>query len=110
MAHQGHDFLPNLTAAFVSLEDKPDLLTQEFTDACGSVLPIFNSLGALPRRSNGGPGETARSGAPPGTFSLHCFHRNHMIRLLFAGSVFLLAKSEFSSKVRRGRAMLAGWG
>lgn len=38
-------FLPNLTSSFERLAQRDDIGTQEFVDACESVLPIFNALG-----------------------------------------------------------------
>lgn len=45
MAHEGPEFLPRLTAAFVELGTRDVLETREFADACVTVLPIFNYLG-----------------------------------------------------------------
>ncbi|KAL6785915.1 hypothetical protein ACKKBG_A00680 [Auxenochlorella protothecoides x Auxenochlorella symbiontica] len=47
MAHEGPEFLPRLTAAFVELGTRDVLETREFADACVTVLPIFNYLGSV---------------------------------------------------------------
>ena len=42
---ESSDFLPGLTRSFVELDVNSPLPTQQFTEACLKVMPIFDHIG-----------------------------------------------------------------
>lgn len=46
-ADEAPTFLPNLTAAFTSIDSSKPISTKEFVEACSRVFPIFDHIGML---------------------------------------------------------------
>ncbi|KDD75016.1 hypothetical protein H632_c923p1 [Helicosporidium sp. ATCC 50920] len=47
MTEGGSSLLPQLTQSFVELGRQCPIKTQDFTDACGAVIPIFDHIGSV---------------------------------------------------------------